>query len=35
MEKYRIVFFGSPDFAIPPIEGLYENENLINPREEV
>ncbi|HCE79864.1 methionyl-tRNA formyltransferase [Thermodesulfobacterium commune] len=29
MEKYRIVFFGSPDFAIPPIEGLYENENLI------
>ncbi|WP_028840790.1 methionyl-tRNA formyltransferase [Thermodesulfobacterium hveragerdense] len=29
MEKYRIVFFGSPDFAIPPIEGLHENENLI------
>lgn len=28
MEKYRIVFFGSPEFAIPSLEALYENEDL-------
>ena len=29
MKKYRIVFFGTPEFAIPSLEGLYEKENLV------
>ncbi len=29
MEKYKIVFMGSPEFAIPALEGLYEKENVI------
>ncbi|MCD6490025.1 MAG: methionyl-tRNA formyltransferase [Thermodesulfobacterium sp.] len=29
MNKYRIIFFGTPEFAIPPLEGLYEKEDLI------
>jgi len=29
MNKYRIIFFGTPEFAISPLEGLYEKENLI------
>lgn len=29
MKKYRIVFFGTPEFAIPPLEGIYEKEDLI------
>ncbi|PMP69175.1 MAG: methionyl-tRNA formyltransferase [Thermodesulfobacterium geofontis] len=28
MKKYKIVFFGSPEFAIPSLEALYENEDL-------
>lgn len=29
MKKYRIVFFGTPEFAIPSLEGLYEKEKLV------
>lgn len=29
MEKYRIVFFGTPEFAIPSLEGLYYQEKVI------
>lgn len=29
MKKYRIVFFGTPEFAIPSLEGIYEREDLI------
>ena len=29
MEKYKIVFLGTPEFAIPSLEGLYEKENVI------
>lgn len=29
MKKYKIVFFGTPEFAILPLEGIYEKENLI------
>lgn len=29
MEKYRIIFFGTPEFAIPSLEGIYERENLV------
>lgn len=29
MEKYKIVFFGTPEFAIPPLEGIFEKENLL------
>jgi methionyl-tRNA formyltransferase (EC 2.1.2.9) len=29
MKKYRIVFFGSPEFAIPSLEALYEKEEIV------
>ena len=29
MEKYKIIFLGTPEFAIPSLEGLYEKENVI------
>jgi methionyl-tRNA formyltransferase len=29
MKKYRIIFFGSPEFAIPSLEALYEKEEVI------
>ncbi|MCS7279631.1 MAG: methionyl-tRNA formyltransferase [Thermodesulfobacteriaceae bacterium] len=29
MRRYRVVFFGTPEFAIPPLEGLFERENLL------
>jgi len=29
MKKYRIVFFGSPKFAIPSLEALYEKEEIV------
>ncbi len=29
MEKYKIIFFGTPEFAIAPLEGIYEKEDLI------
>jgi len=27
--KYKIIFFGTPEFAIPPLEGIYEKEDLV------
>lgn len=29
MKRYRVVFFGTPEFAIPSLEGLFERENLL------
>lgn len=29
MEKYSIVFFGTPEFAIPSLEGLYHQEKVL------
>ena len=29
MEKYKIIFLGTPEFAIPSLEGLYEKENVV------
>lgn len=29
MEKYKIVFFGTPEFALPSLEGIFETENLL------
>ncbi len=29
MKKYRIIFMGSPEFAIPSLEGLYKKEEVI------
>lgn len=29
MQKYRIVFFGTPEFAIPSLEGIFEKEILL------
>ncbi len=29
MKKYRIIFMGSPEFAIPSLESLYEKEDVI------
>lgn len=29
MEKYKIVFFGTPEFAIPSLEGLYHQEKVV------
>lgn len=29
MEKYRIIFFGTPEFAIPSLEGIFEKEILL------
>lgn len=29
MKKYRIVFFGTPEFAIPSLEGLYNEEKVV------
>ncbi len=28
-QKYKIVFFGTPEFAIPPLEGIFERETLL------
>lgn len=29
MKKYKIIYAGTPEFAIPPLEGIYESENLL------
>ncbi len=29
MEKFKVIFMGTPEFAIPPLEALYETENLV------
>jgi methionyl-tRNA formyltransferase len=29
MKKFNVVFMGTPEFAIPSLEGLYETENLL------
>ncbi len=29
MVKYKIIFFGTPEFAIPSLQGIFEKENLL------
>jgi len=29
MRKYKIIYMGSPEFAIPPLQGLFEKEKII------